>query len=620
MSILTFVRRPSFRPLIASLAAAVACGQVVIAYPDVTRLAWREAATDRLLLQSAPERPGSVIVVDIDSASIEAVGPWPWPRARIAEMIGRLAIRGASVVAVDIADPQAQPDDPALVRSEGMVPVVLGALLSDATTRSASAIPPAPLAIRGHARPLMPWRSRSALGPTPMLAAAAAGVGVSSMAPDPDGLLRRVPVLAVAGRTVLAGLAAEAVRHFARAGAFILDGSSRDLRIGPHTLPLTHEADLRIRPTDPTTWPGRTIAARDVLDAGHPLPSMAGKIVLIGGSAPDLGALRPTFASPVTPAVQIQADAVETILGGRVPVRPSQAGYVEVALALLLGSAAAVAGTRLSPGWTIAASAGLALGHGAIASAVVVMADRIVDPVTPALFPIIAGTTAALVTAQASRRTATAVRRRFEQYLAPSVVARIVARPDLLSLAGERREITAMSTDIEGFTALIERIGADELVRLLDRYFEIVIGIVIAHGGMVDKIVGDGVHALFNAPLDLADHPGRAIDAARAIIAATERLRTDPDQASARLGRTRIGIETGVAIVGDVGSAGKLDYTAYGLAVNTAARLEALNKAFGSSICVGPECRSRCPERRFRALGRTEVRGIGALDLYEPLG
>jgi adenylate cyclase len=211
------------------------------------------------------------------------------------------------------------------------------------------------------------------------------------------------------------------------------------------------------------------------------------------------------------------------------------------------------------------------------------------------------------------------VRRRFEQHLAPAVVRRIVEQPALVKLTGERREVTSLFTDVEGFTALTHRADAEALVDVLDHYFEGIAALVVEHGGMVDKIVGDAVHALFNAPLDLPDHPRHAVACAVAIRSWAGSFRTQPAAAAIGFGRTRIGIETGEAIVGDVGLRSKLDYTAYGDAVNAAARLEAANKELGSSICVGPAAAARCDASTLRPLGVISVRGRDeALAVFEP--
>ncbi len=124
-----------------------------------------------------------------------------------------------------------------------------------------------------------------------------------------------------------------------------------------------------------------------------------------------------------------------------------------------------------------------------------------------------------------ARRREAALRRRFEQHLAPGVVARIAGAPEALKLSGEKRRVTALFTDIEGFSSLATRASPEELIGLLDGYFEGVAGIVVEHGGMIDKFVGDAVHAIFNAPLDLPEHTDRAILCAMAILRWTESYR-----------------------------------------------------------------------------------------------
>jgi adenylate cyclase len=217
-----------------------------------------------------------------------------------------------------------------------------------------------------------------------------------------------------------------------------------------------------------------------------------------------------------------------------------------------------------------------------------------------------------------SRREAR-IRNRFAQHLAPEVVKRIAENPEMLKLRAEKREVTALFTDIEGFTSMTHRAGPEQLVAELDGYIEGVATIIMNNGGMVDKIVGDAVHALFNAPIDLPDHVTQAVASAIEIRKWSEQYRARASARQIGFGRTRIGIETGEAVVGDIGIRSKLDYTAHGDAINSAARLEALNKELGSSICIGPVAASRCAPQALRPLGTVALRGLEQpIAVFEP--
>lgn len=621
---------------LAALAAVVDGGGAVAAL--------RERALDAALGWSPPPASDAVTVVDIDQASLAAEGPWPWPRERLAALVERVADGAPVALALDIllegpdrsapeslaralaarsGDMEAAaavarlPDpDARLAAALARAPVVLAALLGPA---SGDAPAPAPIALSGPPPALAPWRAQGAALPFPPLRRAAREVAAASLGADGDGVLRRAPLFALAGDQPLAGLAVAAVRLREGAALYVLDGGAGRLRIGGVATPLAAEASLRFRPTGPECWKARSLSAADVL-AGRVAPDrFAGRIVLIGGSAPALGALRRTAASAIAPSVQIHADAVETLLSGAAPVRPDGAGRAEAAAAVVLALAAAGAGALAGPALAAVATLGLAGMWAGGALAALSGFSLALDPASPALAALLSGGGAGLVAAVDARRRAAALRRRFESHLAPAVVERIARNPELLKLAGERREVTALFTDVEGFTAFAEAHPAEAVVGALDRYFDGVTAIVTAHGGMVDKLVGDAAHALFNAPLDLENHAEQAVRAALAIAAFSEAFRAAPDMAALGFGRTRVGVETGLAVVGDVGSRAKLDYTAHGGAVNTAARLEALNKPLGTAVCVGPVARARVSGVAFRAHGAVELRGLGRIEVYEPL-
>jgi adenylate cyclase len=256
----------------------------------------------------------------------------------------------------------------------------------------------------------------------------------------------------------------------------------------------------------------------------------------------------------------------------------------------------------------------------AFAAVLFVSQGLLLDPVGPSAAMILAANATALAAFIRTRALKTAILQRFERYVPPEVVARLVRDPGSLKLDGELREVTALLTDVESFSRMTENSSPRTLVGVLDAYFDCVTELVVAHGGMVDKIVGDAVLAFFNIPEPLPKHAEAAVRCAQAIVTATEAFRDGSEAAAIGFGRTRCGIESGVAIVGDVGGRRRLDYTAYGAVVNKAARFEEANKMLRSSICIGPAAAGMLAgEIPLRSLGEIAVRGMqGRCRLYEP--
>jgi len=420
--------------------------------------------------------------------------------------------------------------------------------------------------------------------------------------------VRRVPLLVLTGTTLRPGLALEMVRVAARASALVLDPEGA-IRAGPVAVPAGEDAMLRVAIPTPAQWPDWTVSAVALLSDRSAAAWLRGKIVLIGASAPEAGGLRVTPASAATPSVQIQAAAVAALLRGNAAGRPGWVAPAELAAAAALGVFALLLAARLRPAAGAAAAVATAALWMGTAAAAAPFAHLLIDPAGPTAILLLTFVGAALGRFARDEWRARLLRASFEQHLAPEVVRRIAADPSRLRLKGELREITALFTDIEGFTALTERASPHALIALLDGYFDAVSQVITEHGGMIDKIVGDAVHAIFNAPFEVPDHPRRAIACSVALLTASATVRHSPLGRQLALGRTRIGIETGSAIVGDVGGARKLDYTAHGNAVNAAARLEAANKDLGTSICIGPGTAARVEPHLLRRIGRITLRG-----------
>lgn len=225
-------------------------------------------------------------------------------------------------------------------------------------------------------------------------------------------------------------------------------------------------------------------------------------------------------------------------------------------------------------------------------------------------------------TGREERRRRAFVEQAFSRYLSPKVVSLLLKDPGKLSIDGERRTMTFIFTDLADFTSLAEWLGSKKLARILNAYLDGVCEIVLEHEGTVDKFIGDAVFAIFNAPTDQPDHAERAVRCALALDAFSERFRAQQlTERQVAIGITRIGVHTGRATVGNFGSRFRIEYTALGDAVNTASRLEGVNRVLGSRICVSEATVSRCEERiPFRLLGSVVVKGkTTALRCYEPL-
>ena len=209
----------------------------------------------------------------------------------------------------------------------------------------------------------------------------------------------------------------------------------------------------------------------------------------------------------------------------------------------------------------------------------------------------------------ASNRARSRLRKSFEHYLPPAVIAEMVASETLPALGGERREISVLFTDVAGFTTFSEERDPVELATITNAYFDGVCAAILAHGGYANAFLGDGVLAFFGAPVAQGDHADRAVGAALDIARFTDRFSAERHAQGVGFGHTRIGVHSGLAFVGNVGARQRLQYTALGDVLNTASRLEGLNKAIGSRICVSREVVEKSLRYRFRPAGAFIVKG-----------
>ena len=201
------------------------------------------------------------------------------------------------------------------------------------------------------------------------------------------------------------------------------------------------------------------------------------------------------------------------------------------------------------------------------------------------------------------------LRRSFESYLDPRIINEMMQGDTLPSFGGEHREITAIFTDIAGFTTTAESLDAATVAGLLGDYFGVLTDAVVKNGGLVNDFIGDGLVVLFGAPMHQPDHAERAVAAALAMDEAGQRFGAGLAARGIAWGRTRVGVHTGMALVGNIGTRGKLKYGALGDTLNTASRVEGLNKYIGSHVAVTGETAAQCRHQTFRPVGDIIVKG-----------
>lgn len=354
--------------------------------------------------------------------------------------------------------------------------------------------------------------------------------------------------------------------------------------------------------------------------------TFAGKLVFVGYSAPGLLDRQAVPTDGSMPGTEIHASFAANFLDGRLawPLAP----WADILIAALLGIGAAwLAGTVRKPAFLALGALGALLFPFAL-DYVIYHFGYVASMGIHTLAAVLAYVFSIVFAYVDERKHKAYVRRAFSQYLAPQVVDVMVKNPQLLRLGGEERTITVFFSDIEGFTGLAESMPPGDLGRFMNDYLSLMTSVILEERGTIDKYIGDAIVAFWNAPMDQRDHAARAV---RAALRCQERLAAEELKFASRgevFPKTRIGVHTGKAIVGNMGSEFRFNYTALGDAVNTANRLESANKAVGTRILVSGETvrqTTESPDRLsgggvlFRRLGLVAVPGKKTpVEVWEP--
>lgn len=590
-----------------------------------------------------------VRIIDIDDESLRRLGQWPWPRTKLADLVSHLRDAGAAAIVFDMIFAEPDRTSPAAMEKLWQPPPEVrrqisrladhdrilaeaigrgGTVLGFAVGRKGEGgVPPAAKAhyvVVGEP----PYRFLpdfpALVSSLPLLADAAAGNGVLTFIPDPDGVVRRVPLLVRHEKTLLPSLVAEALRVAQGTHNYIVRSAAEkgvglvELRVGALAIPTTSQGEIWVDYTGPVAK--RYLPAWKVL-AGLVSPEeMEGRILVVGTSAQGLMDLRFSPLGAAIPGVEIHAQALEQLLGGARLYRPSWAEAVEILA--IVGGGLAVGGIALASGalFSFLAFAFFLATVWLGAWQAFVVHGLLLDPVAPSLVIVLAFILSSIVRHRLSERRQRWVKQAFSRYVSPNLVSYLVDHPESLALGGDRRQCSFIFTDLAGFTSLMERLDPGKAVTLLNDYLDRMIAIAFAHQGTLDRIVGDAVAIMFSAPVAQADHQRRALTCALAMQRFAARYVADLEAKGVGFCQTRMGIHSGEVIVGNFGGSTIFDYRALGDPVNTASRLESVNKLLGTLMCVSEATLSGCPDMPVRPVGRLVLRGKSQpLKVFEPL-
>jgi adenylate cyclase len=566
-----------------------------------------------------------VTIVDIDEASLAKYGQWPWPRTRVAELITALTKMGAIVVAFDVmfAEPdrlnpavaadsiknldeetrtrlRALPsNDQVLADALGGARVILGETgLPSVAPQSEQVLPTTGMAtLGGDPQPFL-FEFAGMLRNIPILEQAAAGRGVLTIRPERDGIVRRVPMIVVAQQATMPSLSFEILRVVSGSETILVKSDRAGIKsvaVKGFEVPTDANGQLWVHfaRRDRSIY----VSAADVLDGLVSPQAIGRKLVLIGTSAAGLLDIKTTPIDRAMAGVEIHAQVLESMLTRSVLSQPNSAIGAEFIAAILLGLLTIWLAPLFGPRVLFAFGTLIVVLLVATSWYFYVQHRLLIDFTYPLLSTLILYLTlvfSSYVREQAQRRQ---IRSAFGQYLSPVLVEQLAQSPERLVLGGEEREMTFMLSDVRGFTAISETYKHDPqgLTTLMNRFLTPLTNAILSHKGTIDKYMGDAIMAFWNAPLDDKAHQINACAAALDMLDRLKVLNLELEEEAQESGRLfmplriGVGLNTGICVVGNLGSDVHFDYSVLGDSVNLASRLESQTRVYGFPIIAGAE-------------------------------
>jgi len=574
----------------------------------LARLSWFLPVTDEaesrlydlrsyILAEQSPQDERIALVVYTDQTLIDARKRSPLDRGLLAAALQNLDTMGARAIGIDILFDQPQDEDDELIATLRAMKTPVSVAYAERTVNADDITYEQQVFLESFLARLEGSRAHPA------------SIALSNA----DGVTRVWPRIApqlppLLGRAMLAAAGERARTMPGYEGAIRFRRPVGDAR-DPDFVPLY--TSMRI---DGLTMPELAPAFA---------PGIAGRYVLIGGDIVDYDRVETPLTAAtgeVPPGIAVHADMIAQMLDGETLPKPRPITLWLLAIAVVASAALTgmveLRSLRLYPL--------LALQFAALTGAPFLLHAQGIDTYGLPAAGWTLGWIVAFTAVTSAARASTAVQRRFAQgalgkYLPREMAQEIIDHPERLALHGEKKHIYVLFSDLEGFTKMSHAIEPEMVAKLLNRYLDMLSQVVLDHGGVIDKFVGDAVVAFWGAPIARPDDGERAARAGYAIWQAGEEFRRTVEPGVPPIGKTRVGLHFGDAVIGNFGGKTRIQYTALGDSMNTAARLEAANKALYSSVMASSEFAERSGLDWWRPMGRVVLRGRNKpVDLFEP--
>ena len=572
------------------------------------------------------------VVVEITEQDLKQYGQWPWNRNLIAQIHQRIINQKANTVQYNILFSEADrlnassfvesqpltddikeklmliPDnDQVLAQFFNVGDAVLMYSVKNSATDGKIKKPN--IMYKGSDPTAWLYNFLGVVNNLPIFLDSAKGVGVNIMIPSIDGTVRSQPLLINTDQGIVPAQILETLRVVMNGRAYKVitsqDGVKEIYLNRQFVIRPDANAMININFAEPKTIP--TISISDLMTKDIDLTN---KIVIVGLNAAGLSTLKDTPLGLMTD-MQISVQAMDTIATKTSLQRDSNINLLEIGITSFLLLVLLVVVPRLNVFWTAGI---LFLSVGGVAYASWHMYSKMftmVDASWPILILSITWSHLAFNNFAVQSRLRQQIKKQFEHYLAPDMVAKLQKDPALLKLGGETRTMTFMFSDIRGFTPISEKYKGNPkgLTRLINRFLTRMTDIIISNGGTIDKFMGDCIMAFWNAPLDMKDHANRAVKSAVEMQKELKQLNKELKKEKLPQINIGIGINTGEALVGNMGSEQRFDYSVIGDDVNLASRLESSSKELGSTLVIGEKTKIKTQGYKYKSLGTIKVKG-----------